>query len=322
MHFMPVLSDDLLKDIDKVEVYVATIKNRLQTNQVLELLKDMYPLTSVAHLKRIKSNKEKQCLNVIICLTSEVDGMKVLESSSELSKVLQNFKREFVSLTKPLTRKQFEQASKLWPTSFHEDKEIKKLVSGAILTSDEMKQSAVYMQLAESVAIQSKEDTSATVIIDPTCNTILACAFDCSHVHDPLHHSAMVAIDMVATLQGGGAYTALRYKETTEGYLIVDGAHLYSEMTYEQTSTSPSRIVTKRHDGYLCTGYDVYTTHEPCVMCCMALLHSRVRRVFFKHVNLSAGGFGSVYKIHCEEGLNHHFEVFRNVSHKRPHREV
>lgn len=98
MHFMPVLSDDLLKDIDKVEVYVATIKNRLQTNQVLELLKDMYPLTSVAHLKRIKSNKEKQCLNVIICLTSEVDGMKVLESSSELSKNKKTCKWSYLNI--------------------------------------------------------------------------------------------------------------------------------------------------------------------------------------------------------------------------------
>ncbi|CAG0881914.1 unnamed protein product [Darwinula stevensoni] len=31
--------------------------------------------------------------------------------------------------------------------------------------------------------------------------------------------------------------------------------------------------------GYICTGFDVYCTREPCMMCAMALIHSRVRRL-------------------------------------------
>ena len=34
-------------------------------------------------------------------------------------------------------------------------------------------------------------------------------------------------------------------------------------------------------DNYYLTGYDLYIFREPCIMCAMALVHSRVRRVFY-----------------------------------------
>ena len=45
----------------------------------------------------------------------------------------------------------------------------------------------------------------------------------------------------------------------------------------------------------------------------MALVHSRIRRVFYGCSDNVLGALGSRYKIHTQTGLNHHFEVFSGV---------
>ena len=62
---------------------------------------------------------------------------------------------------------------------------------------------------------------------------------------------------------------------------------------------------------YLCTSYDAYLTQEPCVFCAMALLHSRIHRVFFHRPNEKYGGLGSAYGLHEVKSLNHRFRVYQ-----------
>lgn len=65
-----------------------------------------------------------------------------------------------------------------------------------------------------------------------------------------------------------------------------------------------------RAPHYLCRGFDLYVTLEPCVMCAMALLHSRVRRVVFGARNAQYGGLGSRVRVHQQASLNHRYAVY------------
>jgi hypothetical protein len=69
-----------------------------------------------------------------------------------------------------------------------------------------------------------------------------------------------------------------------------------------------------KQSEYLATDYSVYCLGEPCIMCAMALLHSRVCNVYYlvsASPDTAWGGLGSILSIHCNKQLNHRFRVFR-----------
>ncbi|GAA5858948.1 hypothetical protein JCM8547_007169 [Rhodosporidiobolus lusitaniae] len=65
---------------------------------------------------------------------------------------------------------------------------------------------------------------------------------------------------------------------------------------------------------YLLTGLTVFMSHEPCLLCAMSLLHSRIKNLFYIKRAPGAGGCGSLYNVHEDGGLNHRFEVWEWVA--------
>ncbi|KAJ7134532.1 cytidine deaminase-like protein [Mycena epipterygia] len=61
--------------------------------------------------------------------------------------------------------------------------------------------------------------------------------------------------------------------------------------------------------NYLLTSQILFTTHEPCIMCSMALLHSRVKEVVYLYPMAKTGGCGGAICLPTLPGVNHRFSI-------------
>lgn len=112
-------------------------------------------------------------------------------------------------------------------------------------------------------------------------------------------HAAMRAIGMI------GEGLRRRNEQRTEG--TGDSPASDSEGTTDTLFLHrPINCIEEQHTtmlgdatGYLCLDLEVYCTHEPCVMCSMAIVHSRFARIVFRYPMPRTGG------IMAEGGLNH-----------------
>ena len=66
--------------------------------------------------------------------------------------------------------------------------------------------------------------------------------------------------------------------------------------------------ILKNYRLYNC---DIYSTLEPCLMCAAAMIHARIKRLFFAAFEPKTGAIESNYKILEQKWLNHKFD-YRN----------
>ncbi|KAK0635055.1 cytidine deaminase-like protein [Bombardia bombarda] len=188
-----------------------------------------------------------------------------------------------------------------WPTVYRKNNPLGPHPAMVSRNTDEItNDAAIWMTLAHQVAQQSRdagygEPMGACIIHrgEEGKTTVVALAADArwhqqgrtGHTGNPLAHAVLRAISMVAQklVRAENRMTDTSPTPILEFEAFQDKALLEDEKkVFEEEHPCP--------DGYLCHGLEMYLTHEPCVMCSMAILHSRMGKVVFRHRMPLTGG--------------------------------
>jgi tRNA-specific adenosine deaminase 3 len=280
----------------KVSVYVCTLPPTL-CNVASQWMTEKYPLTETGlnHLKRIKRSNDGR-LTLLMWPVHSVDEDEHSQRCENLSNDCLDGEDVLVDVChvprwNASSQKDNEAWKQVWPTSWKEPQtRIDKPLP--------IEQFAIVEQWVHY--LMSLEGENPVLIVNPflastefptmepyseTNGTIIGVCTSETHVWK---HSTILAIENVAR----GQETSLQRHADNSNFT---------------TTSTPL--------PYLCTTYDAYLSREPCVMCAMALVHSRIGRVFYlDQAEPQGGALGQFYKLHLQSGLNHRFRVYKITS--------
>ncbi|XP_016984897.1 probable inactive tRNA-specific adenosine deaminase-like protein 3 [Drosophila rhopaloa] len=325
-----ILSEEFDEDIALIKAHSCQLETKQQLQAVIQELSQKLP--HFQHLKRVQDR------SVLICPSSEIDVSNTLEQHLEQFAFSEHVLRALchgvrvveVPERMPRLRVQYEKTTQHWPCKFHPNHYSESLRNGTNFSSEQR----IFHKRIAQLLVRLSRDVNAGrpvgICVDPRQPSIVSIA-GARESPSPHEHCGMLLVDFVARSQEGGATkTELTFTEDSEekettlrgiprayyDYLRKDED--YKDLTFGAEKSRESKEVEQvqgadnlaKFGPYLCTGYDVYLLQEPCLMCSMALVHSRAKRVFFLR-NSENGALATRFQLHSVRELNHHYEVFQ-----------
>ena len=188
-----------------------------------------------------------------------------------------------------------------WPVSFHPNRALEDLVHGR--TFSDAEKSGVIERIRLLVnKTEAGGYANSAMVMSPHSGE-LGTSSNTGHI---LGHATMEVIAKVANLQLTNSTVSQCSPE------LADGQSCKRRRQEEPGGGKQSGDtgLGNQSGDYLCTGMDVYLATEPCVMCTMALVHSRISRIFFGSFRKDFGGIGEA-KLQDVSALNHNFQAFQ-----------
>lgn len=312
-----ILPDSLIKPIIYERCVIATLGDKRKLSEFIREINKALPLPTFQHLKRVR-NAQVLLFPEAMFEKKSSDGettadwvRKILlgkDFPEALIDSCSEFTTDELASVQPQLKCQHEEVVQRWPCKFHEDKALERLCRNENFDSREIRFHCRMMELClELRPVLHSQCVALT--FDPTQNEIVALGWSTDQeCRIPSSHSVMRAIDNVAASQGGGAW---KNKEDAD---LLERGLKYGRGSFQSFSDLHLETTEElKYGAYLCTGYDVYLLREPCLMCSMAMVHSRVKRIFYRTNNPERGalGGGTKLKLHGVRELNHHYQVFR-----------
>ncbi|EPX74916.1 tRNA specific adenosine deaminase subunit Tad3 [Schizosaccharomyces octosporus yFS286] len=267
-----------LRHLETENVWVARLKPNFasKTTEYVKKIrsKQKEALLHCARLRRIQKENEPLELEIILCPVSAMTQSQIEKDLEELE-IEANVYILPVPSHAPLTEEQYKEWNPVWPVFYRRHTERQDT-----FTNKDLETIDGVMNNLIKAAFESQNEGQigcVAAVYDHTSRTVLSVSVDERNTsRNPVDHCAMRAINLVAK-----------------------GERERRKLPHESSE-----------ERYLCRGLTVLMTHEPCVMCSMALLHSRILRLIYCQQQPLTGGIESSYGIHWRAELNHRYLAY------------